>query len=63
MTEKKNRYKKTREEEKKDRTYLWRMTKTETEELDMLSYALDEPKSEVLRKAFRMYLNANRNRF
>ena len=58
-----NRNKKIREEEKKDHTDLWRITKTETEELDMLSYVLDEPKSEVLRKAFKMYYNANRNRF
>lgn len=58
-----NRYKKIREEEKKDHTYLWRMTKTETEEFEMLSYVLDEPKSEILRKAFRMYVNANKGRF
>ena len=63
MAEKNKRFKKIREEEKKDHTFLWRITKTEVEELDMLSYVLDEPKSEIMRKAFKMYLNANRSRF
>lgn len=63
MAEKSNRFKKTREEEKKDHTFLWRISKTEMEDLDMLSYALDESKSEIMRKAFKMYFNANKGRF
>ena len=63
MTEKQNRYKKPRDEEKKDKTFLWRLTKTEMDDLDMLSYALDESKSDIMRKAFKMYFNANKGRF
>lgn len=63
MADKMNRYKKPRDEEKKDRTFLWRLTKSEMDDLDMLSYALDESKSDIMRKAFKMYFNANKGRF
>jgi hypothetical protein len=49
--------KRPRGKEKKDQEIHFRISKTELEEIELASYALDESKSDIFRKALRMYLS------
>lgn len=57
------RRKKPREEEKKDTGIFVRLSKTVMEELEVASYTMDESKSDIVRKAIKMYISANKSRF
>lgn len=48
--------------ETKKRGFYMRMTETELNSLDILSYECDETKTEVMRKAFKMYHDFMKNR-
>jgi hypothetical protein len=49
--------KRPRGEEKRDQEVHFRITKTELNDLEMASYALDESKTEIFRKALKMYIS------
>ena len=51
-----------RKRETKSRGFFMRMTETELAELDYLSYACDESKTEVMRKALKVYKDLNTNK-
>lgn len=55
MSDKKKR--KPRGEERKDQEIHLRITKTELAELEVASYATEESKSDIVRKALKMYLS------
>jgi hypothetical protein len=55
--------KKNPERERKDHGLFLRMTKTEMQELELASYTIEESKSEIIRKALKMYISAIKNRF
>lgn len=59
-TEKKR---KKRNKEKSDRGLYVRMTRSEMEALDMASYEGEESKSDIVRKALKMYISARKSRF
>ena len=52
-----------RNTEKSDQGLYIRMTKSEMEALDMASYEGDESKSDIVRKALKMYISARKGRF
>ena len=52
-----------RKKETKSRGFFMRMTKRELDELDYLSYACDESKTDVVRKALKVYYDLNKNKF
>lgn len=54
MSEKRKRH---RGDEKRDQEVHFRITKTEMNDLEMASYALDESKTEIFRKALKMYIS------
>lgn len=60
MEEKK---KKKRGTEPKDRVFLLRMTKSDMEALEMASYEAEEAKSDIIRKALKMYISGIRGRY
>lgn len=47
--------------ERKSKGFYMRMTKSELEDLDFLSYECDETKTEIMRKAFKMYRDLKKN--
>lgn len=51
------------EKEKRDQGFYIRMTKSEMSELDMASYATEEEKSSIVRKALKMYLSTLNGRY
>ena len=55
--------KKDPDRERKDHGLFLRMTKTEMHELELASYAVEESKSEIIRKALKMYISAIKGRF
>lgn len=63
MGEVEKKRKRIREEEPKDRGFYLRMSKTDMDALEMASYESEESKSDIMRKAFKMYLSARRGRF
>ena len=52
-----------RNTEKSDQGLYVRMTKSEMEALDMASYEGEESKSDIVRKALKMYISARKSRF
>ena len=55
--------KKTRDKERKDQGFFLRMTKSDMDALEMASYESEESKSDIMRKAFKMYLSAIRGHY
>ena len=47
--------------ETKSRGFYMRMSKTEIEDLDIMSYEFDESKTEIIRKALKTYRELKRN--
>ena len=60
MKEKKK--ERSRKKETKSRGFYMRMTPTEISDLDVLSYACEESKTDIMRKAFKMYYDLNKNK-
>ena len=54
---------KKRNTEKSDRGLYIRMTRSEMQALDMASYEGEETKSDIVRKALKMYISARKSRF
>ena len=52
-----------RNTEKSDQALYIRMTKSEMDALDMASYEGEETKSDIVRKALKMYISARKSRF
>lgn len=48
--------------ETKSRGFYMRMTESELKELDFLSYECEESKTEIMRKAFKVYRDLKRNK-
>lgn len=60
MSEKKDSVNK-HKRETKSRGFYMRMTESELKELDFLSYECEESKTEIMRKAFKVYRDLKRN--
>lgn len=52
-----------RDKERRDNRLNLRITESEMDQLNMASYEDDEPVSQLVRKAIKMYLNARRTKF
>ena len=52
-----------RDRERRDNRLNLRITESEMNQLNMASYEDDEPVSQLVRKAIKMYLNARRAKF
>ena len=63
VEERRNRWKKPREEEKKNKGLYVRFSETDLRDVEMASYEFDESMSDLVRKACKMYINARRSRF
>ena len=51
------------EKKKRDHSIYVRLTKDEWNEIDMASYATEEEKSSIVRKALKMYLSTLNGRY
>ena len=51
-----------RKKETRSRGFYMRMTPSEIADLDILSYACEESKTDVMRKAFKLYYDLNKNK-
>lgn len=51
-----------RKKETKSRGFYMRMSPSEFADLDVLSYACEESKTEIMRKAFKVYYDLNKNK-
>lgn len=63
MAEAEKKTKKKRNKERADQGLFIRMTKSDMEALDMASYEGEESKSDIVRKALKMYISARKSRF
>lgn len=60
--EEKNKTMAKRKKETKSRGFYMRMSPSEIADLDMISYACEESKTEIMRKAFKVFYDLNKNK-